>query len=405
MMPSSWAQFHNVVRGKKHSTFAVTLQAEVTLIARRDVLKGIAAGTALSTFGSGAASTQTASGSAAWETLVAGAKREGALKIAGHPSDLRRNAFMAFQKVYPDIAIEYVPIGSHNQADARLKAEWEAKVFEWDILASGEQYIYYELVPAGALVPIRDVIVKDDILDDKLWNGGLNAAFLDKAEKYVFGFMIYIAETAYINTSIYPLSNFKSVRDLMDPKYKGKIAWVDPRIGGVIEGMIGFIYHSVGPDGLRYLLTEQDPYVVGTSRQLLDAMLRGGKPIGVGVTTGTLRDMQDAGLGGTIQRPDLADARNVGRSGGFVAVPKGAPHPNAARVFTNWLLSRDGQSEWVKMSQENSARLDEPIGDPARFPDPKLEWFTWDREQADFLNKYQIPARQLAAEILGNRKN
>src|ERR1700722_20230899 len=115
--------------GKMHSTFAATLQAEVTMIARRDVLKGIAAGTALSTFGSGVSSGQTASGAAALAMLVVGAKREGALKIAGHPSDLRRNAFMAFQKVYPDIAIEYVPIGSHNQADARLKAEWEAKVF------------------------------------------------------------------------------------------------------------------------------------------------------------------------------------------------------------------------------------------------------------------------------------
>jgi iron(III) transport system substrate-binding protein len=240
---------------------------------------------------------------------------------------------------------------------------------------------------------------------DKLWHGGLDAAYLDKAEKFVFGFMIYIAESAYINTSAYPLDDFKSVRDLMDPKYKGKIAWVDPRLGGVIEGMVGFIYHSIGPDGLRYLLTKQEPHIVGTSRQLLNAMLMGGKPIGVGVTTGTLREMQHAGLGASIQRPDLADARNVGRSGGIVAVPKTAPHPNAARVFTNWLLSRDGQNAWVKMTQENSARLDVPKGDPARFPDPNFKWFTWDREEADFLDKYQIPARKLVAEILENRKN
>jgi iron(III) transport system substrate-binding protein len=405
MMLSNFPQFHNATHRETHFNLcSVPAKRRLSMTDRRDVLKGIAAGAALVASASSPLRAETAN-SAAWDTLVAAGKRDGALKIAGHPSDLRRNAFTAFQKVYPDIAIEYAPIGSHNQADARLKAEWDAKVFNWDILATGEQYIYYELVPAGALVPIREVIVKDDIMDDKLWNGGLNAAYLDKAEKYVFGFMIYIAETAYINTSVYPLNNFKSARDLMDPQYKGKIALVDPRIGGVVEAMIGFIYHSVGADGLRYILTEQAPHVVGTSRQLLDAMLRGGKPIGIGVTTGTLRDMRDAGLGDSIQRPDLADARNVGRSGGFVAIPKAAPHPNAARLFTNWLLSRDGQTAWVKAAQENSARLDAPVADSARFPDPQLEWFTWDREQADFLNKYQLPARQIAAEILGSRKN
>src|SRR5262245_51526803 len=66
----------------------------------------------------------------AWEQLVDAANREGRLKIAGHPSDLRRAAFMAFAEAYPKIKIEYVSIGSHGQADARLKAEWEAKVFD-----------------------------------------------------------------------------------------------------------------------------------------------------------------------------------------------------------------------------------------------------------------------------------
>lgn len=368
-------------------------------LTRRNLLTSAAAGIAYSGYAR-FANAQTAS---SWEDIVAAGKREGQLKVAGHPSDLRRAAFMAFQEAYPEIKIEYVAIGSHNQADARLKAEWDAKVFDWDILASGQQFIFSELVPAGALLPIRDVIIQKDILDDKKWIGGVNAAFLDKAQAYVFGFMIYIAEIAYVDTRAFPIADFKTVRDLLDPKYKGKIAWVDPRTGGVVEGMTGFVYRSIGPDGLRALLTQQDPHVVGTSRQLLDAMLKGGKPIGIGVTTGTLRNMQEAGMGNSVQRVDFSDGRQVGRSGGFVAVPKSAPHPNAAKLFANWILSPAGQSVWVKKSQENSARLDVAVADPLRFPNPTFEWFTWDKEESDFFHKYQLPARKLVAEVLGAR--
>jgi ABC-type Fe3+ transport system substrate-binding protein len=133
-------------------------------------------------------------------------------------------------------------------------------------------------------------------------------------------------------------------------------------------------------------------------------MVRAGKPIGIGVTTGTLRQMREAGLGESIDRIDFPDGRQVGRSGGFISVPKAAPHPNAAKLFANWLLSKEGQTVWVKATQENSARVDVPVGDALRYPDPKFDWFTWDKEEVDFLDKYQIPARKIVAEALGNRK-
>jgi ABC-type Fe3+ transport system substrate-binding protein len=38
----------------------------------------------------------------------------------------------------------------------------------------------------------------------------------------------------------------------------------------------------------------------------------------------------------------------------------GAPHPNAARVYLNWLLSREGQENWARLSEQDSRRLDVP---------------------------------------------
>lgn len=341
--------------------------------------------------------------SPAWQAVVEAAKREGTVRIAGHPSDLRRAAFNAFHEAYPAIKIEYVSIGSHGQADGRLKAEWDAKVFSWDILSSGGQFVYGDLAPQNALVPIKDIVTRADAVDDKAWRNGFDSSFVDKEGKFVFSFMTYIAETAFVDTNVYPLSKFKHVKDLLEPEYKGKIAIADPRRGGVPEIMTSFVYQALGEKGLRELLTKQEPQIVGSTRQLLDAMVRGGKPIGIGVTTGALRQMVAAGLGGSIKRVDFVDSRNEGRTGGFVAVPKTAPHPNAARVFTTWLLSKAGQEAWVKFSKENSARLDVPIADSDRFPDPKLKWYVWDTEEAGFLTRYQLPTRKIVSEVLGNR--
>jgi ABC-type glycerol-3-phosphate transport system substrate-binding protein len=52
---------------------------------------------------------------------------------------------------------------------------------------------------------------------------------------------------------------------------------------------------------------------------------------------------------------------------------KNAPHPNAAKVFINWFLSKDGQVAWEEGFREpvprNSRRLDVPVIDPDTYPD------------------------------------
>jgi ABC-type Fe3+ transport system substrate-binding protein len=43
---------------------------------------------------------------------------------------------------------------------------------------------------------------------------------------------------------------------------------------------------------------------------------------------------------------------------GVLGLINRAPHPNALRVFVNWLLSKEGQEVWVKHTERNSRRLD-----------------------------------------------
>ena len=73
-----------------------------------------------------------------------------------------------------------------------------------------------------------------------------------------------------------------------------------------------------------------------------------------------------------------------------------APHPNAARVYLNWLLSKDGQTAWAQTTGENSRRTD--VEGPAESaPDPAKSYRVVNSEE---YNHYQDQALGLAREIL-----
>ena len=56
---------------------------------------------------------------------------------------------------------------------------------------------------------------------------------------------------------------------------------------------------------------------------------------------------------------------------GGVMLLEGAPHPNAAKVYINWLLSRSTQERLAKAIGDNSRRTDVAPADLRTFPDPK----------------------------------
>ena len=50
----------------------------------------------------------------------------------------------------------------------------------------------------------------------------------------------------------------------------------------------------------------------------------------------------------------------LGPNTAALSVFKPAPHPNAAKLFANWLLSRDGQLAWQEETKQASLRMDTP---------------------------------------------
>jgi ABC-type Fe3+ transport system substrate-binding protein len=76
---------------------------------------------------------------------------------------------------------------------------------------------------------------------------------------------------------------------------------------------------------------------------------------------------------------------------GAVALMDKAPHPNAAIVYVNWLLSKAGQTEYEK-SGRNSRRLDVPPSDPSLAGKPGVRY-------QDIQSEDSIPLRNKVSEI------
>ena len=126
-----------------------------------------------------------------------------------------------------------------------------------------------------------------------------------------------------------------------------------------------FFYHhpEIGPEFIRRLISEMDVTLFRGRRQGTDWLARGKFPIcffcrGTSIAKHQGLPVAKFGL--------MKEGAGLVAHGSGVAWMKDAPHPNAARVFINWLLSRKGQLAFMRASSaagENaldSLRIDIP---------------------------------------------
>lgn len=345
-----------------------------------------------------------AAAAAEWEQLVAAATKEGELLVYGHSGTERRDVMLEFERAYPAIDVKITASPGDSAEDARLQSEWQEGVFKWDVLAAGDRWLLGTYQKLDHLQPIEALIVRPDILNDANWLGGFRANFMDSAGRYIFMFHVFTAETAFIRTDLVSQSEIAVLGDLANPKFRGKIGWVDPRMGGMSAVQASFIYRTDGAEVVRQLLTTQQPKVFANAQQLMQNMLRTDEIwIGIGLDRPVLKKFTDEGLGKTIHKLECRDCLQQGGTGGFLAVPKAAPHPNAAKLFVNWMLSSAGQTAWTRISKENSRRLDVPVANPERYPPPDRALYDFGLETHDHYTKYVNPTIRLAEEALSGK--
>lgn len=333
---------------------------------------------------------------AEWEKTVAAAKKEGKVVVAGPPGEAYRQTMTAFIKAYPDIQLDFVGIQGRDFAP-RIMQERRAGQFLWDINIGGASTMFNTLIPAKVLDPFQPVLILPDLLDNKTWRGGFAEGWIDLESQYIYGFTGYVDYAVYINRDIVPESELNRPEQLWDPKWKGKVVWHDPRKEGIGTNNGTVILLNFGEEALRRLLRDQAAVITEDYRQIAEWVVRGRYPIGIGVNTPHLQIFQKEGVGKNVKpfrEPKLA---SVIPGWGSIAIISRAAHPDAAKVYINWLLSKEGQNIWAKTTSQNSRRLDVEVGDPDSLPQAGARYVnTQNQEHQDARKK----VNQIAKEIL-----
>jgi ABC-type Fe3+ transport system substrate-binding protein len=303
-----------------------------------------------------------------WERAVAAGKREGKVVLMATPGDAAREALTRFQADYPDIAVE-VTGGLPGQFQARLQQERDAGQYQWDALVLGFGTELTRHAEMGWLEPLKPMLILPEVLDDAKWLGGFDAGFMDRARSGAYAFTLDVSRTTFVNHDIVPEGAFQREQDYLDPRWKGRIAWQDPRAGGSGSLRVASLLQLLGEDGVERLLTQQDIVFSDDRRQIAEWVVRGRYPIGVGVTLPDVVRFQREGIGLNVKSAKLPQDTAGPGTGGLRVLTRG-PHPNATKVFVNWLLSQKGGSIWASLLETNSRRLDVPVAVPDRAPDP-----------------------------------
>jgi iron(III) transport system substrate-binding protein len=296
-----------------------------------------------------------------WEKVLAAAKKEGQVTvyISGYEAVLPE-----FEKEYPEIKLISVS-GRGSQLAQRLITERRGDKYLADVFNSGGVTTHGQLYMAKVLDPIKPALILPEITDTSKWYQKRHH-YNDTENQYVFS---YVGSATYgavnYNTKLVDVKDFKSYWDLLNPKWKGKIVSRDVRMPGPGSGNHRLFYHhpEIGPSFIRKLYGEMDTTLFRDYRQGPDWLAVGKFAICFSCDVDVLKQK---GLPVDTVGPNVfKEGGGLVQQFGTVTLVNRAPHPNAARVFINWLLSRKGQIALQKVtasgeSPSDSLRIDIP---------------------------------------------
>jgi iron(III) transport system substrate-binding protein len=301
------------------------------------------------------------------EKVIAAAKKEGEVRLWGDQEITHPDIIAAFTKEYPFIRPVTVN-GRVGELMPRIIAERRAGKYLADLYSGGlGGRSFFDFHKAGVLDPIKPLLILPEVVDGSKWLNGEHF-YADSEKQFVFMYEGSVAGVGlHYNTSLVDLKEFRSYWDLLNPKWKGKILLYE-RVGVGSPSVVRFYYNAqLGPDFLRRLLSEMDLTVSQDRRQSSDWLASGKFPICIDCGD-TDRAKQQGLPVDEFPHASLKEAgyeiSTSGNSG--LAVINNTPNPNAARVFINWFLSRNGQSIWqivmnTKVQEpSDSMRIDIP---------------------------------------------
>jgi ABC-type Fe3+ transport system substrate-binding protein len=290
-----------------------------------------------------------------WERSLQESKKEGEI-VVGIPArpELRKQLDAVFK---PKFGIRMDLLTARGPQNAsRIASEYKAGVKYFDVFIGGSG-TYESLVYDGMVEPLDANLILPEVSEEKYWWGGHIWEDNVKTKRFLYSFIADAGTGGFwYNTDLIKPDDIRSVDDFLNPKWKGKVGFLDPRTPGSGQSIWSFLWDVKGEGYLRKLV-QQELFVSRDQRQLADALAKGKVAIALGVSFYTLEGFLVAKLP-IKELPKLKEGLPSSNGSGVIGIVKAPPHPNAARIFVNWLLSKEGQELYVKVMHQSTRRLD-----------------------------------------------
>ena len=262
------------------------------------------------------------------KSLIEGAKKEGKLTLyTGLIVDqVVRPVKDAFEKEYPFIQLEFFR-GNAERLAQRMLAEYQAKRYEVDVISGSAAATI--LQRAGLMQRFYSPPIAEyppELKDPKGFWGSTN---------------VYFMTLGYNTRAVKPGELPKTYEDLLNPRWKGQMMWSTSRGSGAPQ-FIGNILLSMGQEPgkayLRKLKAQNVAKSTASARQILDLVIAGEYPLAIQIFNHHAYISKGAGAPVDWQPLEPVTATN-----NSIGLAKNAPHPNAAMLFLDFVLSRKGQ--------------------------------------------------------------
>ncbi len=289
------------------------------MIRRILLLCGLAFGSLLVTRGAQAAEADPA--------VVAAAHTEGVLAVASSAPGENFQKFMAaFKAKYPflDIATGFYS-GPTGRVLARVGAEIDAKRLSFDVMLAANAAAWIEMTRQGKIMHYASpefAVYPAGSKMDGFW-----------AAAQAIGVI-----PVYNKNQLAPADAPKSWLDLLSPRFAdGKLA-IQNAAAGTQFNQTYLLERALGAD-FESKLAAQHPVVMATGAQMTDAIVRGEILIGASLDhwRAFTPEAKQAGL------VAIYPVEGLPLTLAPVGILAGAPHPNAAKLFLDFILSQDGQ--------------------------------------------------------------
>ncbi|MBX9845518.1 MAG: extracellular solute-binding protein [Xanthobacteraceae bacterium] len=292
---------------------------------RRDVLKGSGA-LALTTF---ATPIRAAAPPAARVTpeLIAAARKEG--KVVHYTSvdlPLAEKVGKAFEAKYPGISVRIERTGA-ERVFTRIAQERASNIHACDVVQSSDAAHFVVWKREGVLAPYMPEEVAQHYPAEHKDPDGLFASY-----------RVYLCVMARNTDLVKEADAPKSFKDLLDPKWAGKIVKAHPGYSGTILTATYQTARDVGWDYFEKLAKQRVMQVQSASDPPKKLALGERAIMADGIEYGVFQ-LKEGGKPVDVIYPAEGSPLIIGPNG----VLKNAPNPNAARLLQSFMLSAECQ--------------------------------------------------------------